>query len=80
MADTRPQQRNRATAATVEVRRIRRRCCKKEFKPKTDRAQARRSRRAVHTLAEQALAEHRRSISSDVVKTIEAIIAALDRS
>jgi type VI secretion system protein ImpC len=50
---------------------------KKEFKPKT--AQANEAvERAVRTLAEHALAETK-LISSDAIKSIEAIIAAIDR-
>ena len=47
---------------------------KKEFKPKTDEAKDG-GRTAVRTLAEQALSQTK-LISSDVVKSIEAIIAA----
>ncbi|MCM8612047.1 type VI secretion system contractile sheath large subunit [Accumulibacter sp.] len=49
----------------------------KEFKPKTDQARDAVSV-AVHTLAQQALAQTK-LISDDVVKSIEAIIAELDR-
>ena len=49
----------------------------KEFKPKTDEAKDA-VERAVRTLAEQALAETR-LISSDVVQSIEAMIAQLDK-
>lgn len=49
---------------------------KKEFKPKTDEAKDA-VERAVRTLAEQALSQTK-LISSDVVKSIEAIIAQLD--
>src|SRR5688572_9494779 len=49
---------------------------KKEFKPKTDEAKEA-VERAVRTLAEQALAQTT-LIGSDVVKSIEAIIAQLD--
>jgi type VI secretion system protein ImpC len=50
---------------------------KKEFKPKTDEAKEA-VERAVRTLAEQALSQTK-LISSDVVKSIEAIIAQLDK-
>ena len=50
---------------------------KKEFKPKTDR-QGEAIASAVQTLAEQALAETA-LISDDAVKTIEAIIAEIDK-
>src|SRR5919107_650451 len=49
---------------------------KKEFKPKTDEAREA-VERAVRTLAEQALSQTK-LISSDVVKSIEAIISQLD--
>src|SRR4029453_19049329 len=50
---------------------------KKEFKPKTDEAKEA-VERAVRTLAEQALSQTK-LIGADVVKSIEAIIAQLDR-
>src|SRR5262245_43180435 len=50
---------------------------KKEFKPKTDEAKEA-VERAVRTLAEQALAQTS-LIGADVVKSIEAIIAELDK-
>jgi type VI secretion system protein ImpC len=49
----------------------------KEFKPKTEEAKSA-VEQAVHTLAEQALAQTS-LISSDVVKSIEAMIAEIDR-
>lgn len=49
----------------------------KEFKPKTDRARAE-VERAVRTLAEQALSETA-VISDDVIGTIKAIIAEIDK-
>src|SRR5258705_12665995 len=49
---------------------------KQEFKPKTDEAKEA-VERAVRTLAEQALSQTK-LISSDVVKSIEAIIAQID--
>src|SRR5687768_16129033 len=50
---------------------------KKEFKPKTDEAKEA-VERAVRTLAEQALSQTK-LIGSDVVKSIEAMIAQLDK-
>ena len=50
---------------------------RKEFKPKTDEAKEA-VERAVRTLAEQALSQTK-LIGSDVVKSIEAIIAQLDK-
>ena len=50
---------------------------KKEFKPKTDEAKSA-VEQAVQTLAQQALA-NTRMISGDAVKSIEAMIAALDK-
>src|SRR5918997_3635979 len=50
---------------------------RKEFKPKTDEAKEA-VERAVRTLAEQALSQTT-LISTDVIKSIEAIIAQLDR-
>ena len=50
---------------------------KKEFRPKTDEAKEA-VERAVRTLAEQALSQTK-LVSSDVVKSIEAIIAQLDK-
>ncbi len=50
---------------------------KQEFKPKTDEAKEA-VERAVRTLAEQALAQTK-LISGDVVKSIEAIIAQIDK-
>ncbi len=49
----------------------------KEFKPKTDHAKSA-VETAVHTLAQQALADTK-LISNDVFKTIEGMIAAIDR-
>ena len=49
----------------------------KQFKPKTDRARAE-VERAVQTLAEQALRDTM-VVSDDVVGTIKAIIAELDK-
>jgi type VI secretion system protein ImpC len=49
----------------------------KEFKPKSDRAKEA-VEQAVHTLAEQALAGTV-TVSDDAIKTIQAIIAAIDK-
>jgi type VI secretion system protein ImpC len=50
---------------------------RKEFKPQTDRAREE-IESAVHTLAEQALTKAT-LISSDVVESVQAIIAEIDR-
>lgn len=50
---------------------------KKEFKPKTDEAKNA-VEQAVHTLAQQALA-NTKLVSGDAIRSIEAMIAALDR-
>ena len=50
---------------------------KKEFKPKTEEARSA-VEQAVQTLAQQALA-NAKVISGDALKTIESMIAALDR-
>lgn len=50
---------------------------KKEFKPKTDEAKSA-VEQAVHTLAQQALA-NTKLVSGDAIRSIEAMIAALDR-
>ena len=75
MADPKTQQETPATGA-VEVTEFDT-LLKKEFKPKTVEA-SEAVERAVRTLAEQALADTK-LISSDVVQSIEAIIAQLDR-
>ena len=49
----------------------------KEFKPKSEEARSA-VEAAVHTLAQQALA-HTQLISADTVRTIESMIAAIDR-
>ena len=49
----------------------------KEFKPKTDQAKSA-VENAVHTLAQQALADTA-LVSNDVYNTIEGLIAALDK-
>ena len=61
-----------ASKSATSIRLLRR-----EFKPKTDEAKEA-VERAVRTLAEQALSQTR-LISADVVKSIEAIIAQLDK-
>src|SRR5437870_1951751 len=76
MAETNPQQESaQATTAAVGVTDFDS-LLRKEFKPKTDEAKEA-VERAVRTLAEQALAQTS-LISSDVVRSIEAIIAQID--
>ena len=76
MAETNPQQESaQATTAAVGVTDFDS-LLRKEFKPKTDEAKEA-VQRAVRTLAEQALAQTS-LIGTDVVKSIEAIIAQLD--
>src|ERR1043166_2896187 len=75
MADPNVQQDQQASVGTIEANEfdfLR----KKEFKPKTDEAKEA-VERAVRTLAEQALSQTK-LISTDVVKSIEAIIAQID--
>ena len=77
MADTETlEQPQPATAPTIEVDEFSS-LLTKEFRPRSDRAREEVDR-AVRTLAEQALAETV-VVSSDTIKTIESIIAALDR-
>src|SRR5918993_5193738 len=76
MADPNTQQDIQATTALVGVTEFDV-LLKKEFKPKTDEAKEA-VERAVRTLAEQALSQTT-LISADVVKSIEAIIAELDK-
>src|SRR4026209_1842620 len=76
MADPKSQQDPQAQTGTVEVTEFDS-LLRKEFKPKTDEAKDA-VERAVRTLAEQALSQTK-LISSDVVKSIEAIIAQLDK-
>src|SRR3954466_5929524 len=77
MAETNPQQESaQATTAAVGVTDFDS-LLRKEFKPKTDEAKEA-VERAVRTLAEQALSQTK-LIGSDVVKSIEAIIAQLDK-
>ena len=73
MADPKIQQDAQPTAGTVEANEFDS-LLQKEFKPKTDEAKEA-VERAVRTLAEQALSQTK-LISTDVVKSIEAIIAA----
>ncbi len=70
-------QKEQQAAATVEVSELDS-LLKKEFRPKTDQAQEA-VEKAVRTLAEQALAQTT-LISADVVRSIEAIIAQLDKT
>src|ERR1700686_2261348 len=76
MADPKTQQDPQAETGAVEVTEFDS-LLRKEFKPKTDQAKEG-IERAVRTLAEQGLSQTK-LIGSDVVKSIEAIIAQLDR-
>lgn len=76
MAETNPQQQAQAGTQTMEVSEFDS-LLTKEFKPKSDR-QKDAIETAVKTLAEQALAETA-VISDDAMKTIESIIAEIDR-
>jgi type VI secretion system protein ImpC len=76
MADPKAQQEAPSVIGAVEVSDFDS-LLRKEFKPKTDEAKEA-VERAVRTLAEQALSQTR-LISADVVKSIEAIIAQLDK-
>ena len=76
MADPKQQQDLQPEGGTVEVTEFDS-LLRKEFKPKTDEAKEA-VERAVRTLAEQALSQTK-LISGDVVKTIESIIAQLDK-
>src|SRR4026209_2149169 len=76
MADPKSELDPRAETGTFEVTEFDS-LLRKEFKPKTDEAKEA-VERAVRTLAEQALSQTK-LISSDVVKSIEAIIAQLDK-
>jgi type VI secretion system protein ImpC len=75
MADPKSLQDAQSTTGTIEANEFDF-LLKKEFKPKTDEAKEA-VERAVRTLAEQALSQTT-LISSDVVKSIEAIIAQID--
>jgi type VI secretion system protein ImpC len=76
MADPNPQQSAQSSVDTVEANEFDF-LLKKEFKPKTDEAKEA-VERAVRTLAEQALSQTK-LISNDVVKSIEAMIAQIDK-
>src|SRR5918992_2511299 len=76
MADPKPPQELQSTVGTIEANEFDS-LLKKEFKPKTDEAKEA-VERAVRTLAEQALAQTQ-LISTDVTKSIEAIIAQIDK-
>src|SRR6476659_11473172 len=76
MADPKSQQDVESQAGAVEVTEFDS-LLRKEFKPKTDEAKEA-VERAVRTLAEQALSQTK-LIGADVVKSIEAIIAQLDK-
>src|SRR4249920_2060877 len=76
MADPKSQQDPQIEGGAVEVTEFDS-LLRKEFKPKTDEAKEA-VERAVRTLAEQALADTQ-LISTDVVQSIEAIIAQLDK-
>ncbi|HEU0200028.1 MAG TPA: type VI secretion system contractile sheath large subunit [Burkholderiaceae bacterium] len=76
MADAKTQATPEAGAATLESGDFAV-LLRKEFKPKSDKAQEA-VETAVRTLAEQALAQTN-LVSDDVLKTIESMIAAIDR-
>src|SRR3954465_7098064 len=76
MADPKSQQDVQSQGAAVEVTEFDS-LLRKEFKPKTDEAKDA-VERAVRTLAEQALSQTK-LIGSDVVKSIEAMIAQIDK-
>src|SRR5262245_9985759 len=76
MADPNPEQAQPASVGTIEANEFDT-LLKKEFKPKTDEAKEA-VQKAVRTLAEQALAQTT-LISADVTKSIEAIIAEIDK-
>src|SRR3954467_924499 len=76
MADPKSQQDAQAEVGTVEATEFDS-LLRKEFKPKTDEAKEA-VERAVRTLAEQALSQTT-LIGTDVVKSIEAMIAAIDQ-
>ncbi|MFN4063980.1 MAG: type VI secretion system contractile sheath domain-containing protein, partial [Parazoarcus communis] len=76
MADTQAQNEAQASGLALEGNEFES-LLRQEFKPKTDEARSA-VESAVRTLAEQALAQTT-LIGSDVVKSIESIIAALDQ-
>src|SRR5688572_7756642 len=76
MADANPQGQAAGSGATMEVSEFEK-LLSKEFKPKTDEQKSAIAT-AVQTLAEQALAGVK-VIPGEAIKTIEAIISALDK-
>src|SRR5215212_943204 len=76
MADLKPQEEATTAIGAVDANDFDS-LLRKQFKPKTDEAKEA-VERAVRTLAEQALSQTK-LISTDVVKSIEAIIAQLDK-
>src|SRR4029450_4548499 len=76
MADPKPQQEATSAIGAVEASDFDS-LLRKEFKPKTDEAKEA-VEKAVRTLAEQALSQTK-LVSADVVKSIGAIIAELDK-
>src|SRR6187431_1286737 len=76
MADPKAQQQESSAIGAVELGDFDT-LLKKEFKPKTDEAKEA-VERAVRTLAEQALSQTK-LVGTDVIKSIEAIIAQLDK-
>ncbi|MBZ0173037.1 MAG: type VI secretion system contractile sheath large subunit, partial [Phycisphaerales bacterium] len=76
MADTNPEAQAQGAAETLEAGEFAS-LLQKNFKPKSDR-QKEAIEEGVRTLAEQALADSA-VVSDDAVKSIEAIIAELDR-
>ncbi|MBX3679580.1 MAG: type VI secretion system contractile sheath large subunit, partial [Rhodocyclaceae bacterium] len=76
MADAQAQTENQAAGQAIEGNELES-LLRQEFKPKTDEARSA-VEDAVRTLAEQALAQTT-LIGSDVVKSIESMIAALDQ-
>jgi type VI secretion system protein ImpC len=76
MAEANPQAQGAAGGATMEVSEFEK-LLSKEFKPKTDEQKSAITT-AVQTLAEQALAGVK-VIPGDAIKTIESIVAALDK-
>ncbi len=76
MADVETKAQREAQAATIEVGEFAS-LLQKEFRPKTDRARSE-VEGAVRTLAEQALASTV-VVSDDVIRTVEAIIAEVDK-
>ncbi|MFO1320964.1 MAG: type VI secretion system contractile sheath large subunit [Burkholderiales bacterium] len=76
MAETNLESQGQAGTATLELGEFQS-LLQKEFKPKTDKA-TEAVQSAVRTLAEQALA-HTSIVSNDVLRSIESMIAAIDR-